>query len=171
MSVNPQSFNQKTLDKIGRTHKVEDVINAYGLVRKKFDVNMDLIAMLPGETFDDFKYSVDKAIELAPENITVHTLCLKNGSKLKEEGFFNQNFEEAKKMVDYAYYTLTAKGYQPYYMYRQKYMAGNLENVGYSKPKKYCLPIQYRRYGRRYFRARLRSGSHLEKVFAPNKSH
>lgn len=139
ISVNPQSFNQKTLDKIGRTHKVEDVINAYGLVRKKFDVNMDLIAMLPGETFDDFKYSVDKAIELSPENITVHTLCLKNGSKLKEEGFFNQNFEEAKKMVDYAYYTLTAKGYQPYYMYRQKYMAGNLENVGYSKPKKYCL--------------------------------
>ncbi len=139
VSVNPQTFNQKTLDVIGRAHTVEDVYNAYNLVKKKFDVNMDLIAMLPGETFDDFKNSVDKAIEMNPENITVHTLYLKNGSKLKTEGYEKTDMSVAAQMVDYAYFKLTAKGYMPYYMYRQKYTSGNLENVGYSKPKKFCI--------------------------------
>ena len=99
---------------------------------------MDLIAGLTGESFDDFKYSIDKAVELNPDNITVHTLSLKKGSKLKEtterlaEG-------EISKMIDYSVYKLINNGYNPYYMYRQKYMAGNLENTGYTKKGKACI--------------------------------
>jgi oxygen-independent coproporphyrinogen-3 oxidase len=99
---------------------------------------MDLIAGLDGETFDDFKYSIDKAISLSPDNITVHTLCIKKGSKLAE----TENRlagQEVEKMVDYANTTLIEAGYNPYYLYRQKYMAGNLENVGYSKKGKECV--------------------------------
>ncbi|NLZ25900.1 MAG: radical SAM protein [Clostridiales bacterium] len=138
VSVNPQSFNERTLKAIGRGHSIEDIIKAYNLCRKHFIVNMDLIAMLPGEGFDDFKFSVDKAVELNPENISIHTLYLKKGSKLKVEGYEHEDAEEAKKMTSYAVYKLKSAGYVPYYMYRQKYTAGNLENVGYSKPDKIC---------------------------------
>ena len=139
ISVNPQTFNAKTLELIGRKHRVGDIINAYALAKGKLDVNMDLIAMLPNETFEDFKYSVDTAVALSPENITVHTLYLKKGSALKLDGYDNTDCETASKMVDYAYKKLTASGYVPYYMYRQKYTSGNLENVGYAKPGKECL--------------------------------
>lgn len=77
MSVNPQTFNDKTLEIIGRKHKSADTYNAYMLVKDKFDVNMDLIACLPGETIDDFKRSVDIAVALNPANVTVHTLYMK----------------------------------------------------------------------------------------------
>ena len=99
---------------------------------------MDLIAGLPLETFDVFAESLEKAISLKPENITVHTLCLKKGSKLKElcsrlpEG-------EVARMIDYSGDRLAAAGYSPYYLYRQKYMAGNLENTGYALPGKACI--------------------------------
>ena len=99
---------------------------------------MDLIAGLPEESFDDFKNSINAAIDLSPENLTVHTLSLKAGSKLKEmvdrlpEG-------QIDKMIDYSYDRLTESGYFPYYMYRQKYMAGNLENTGYTKAGKACV--------------------------------
>ena len=98
---------------------------------------MDLIAMLPGETFEDFKFSVDEAIRLNPANITVHTLYLKAGSELKVQGYDNNaRNDEVFEMVSYAYNKLKESGYNPYYMYRQKYTAGSLENVGYSKPGK-----------------------------------
>ncbi len=139
MSVNPQTFNAKTLERIGRKHSVGDIINAYALAKGKLDVNMDLIAMLPDETFEDFKYSLDTAVALSPENITVHTLYLKKGSALKLDGYDNTDCETAGRMVDYAYKRLTEAGYVPYYMYRQKYTSGNLENVGYAKPDKECL--------------------------------
>ncbi len=139
ISVNPQTFNDKTLKLIGRNHLSKDIYNAYAITKGKFDVNMDLIAMLPGETFEDFKRTVDMAVALSPENITVHTLYMKKGSALKVAGFDNTDYETANRMVSYAYQKLTDAGYLPYYMYRQKYTSGNLENVGYSKPGKECI--------------------------------
>lgn len=139
VSVNPQTFNDKTLELIGRKHKAIDVINAYKLVKGKFDVNMDLIAMLPNENFDDFRRSVDIAVRLNPENVTVHTLYMKTGSALKNAGYDNTDYKTASSMVDYACEALSAAGYRPYYMYRQKYTSGSLENVGYAKAGKECV--------------------------------
>ncbi len=136
--VNPQTFNDATLERIGRSHTAKDVIEKYGLAKKYFDVNMDLIAGLDGETFEDFKYSLDTALKLSPDDITVHTLCIKRGSKLSETED-RLSGEEVSKMVDYSFNALTEAGYNPYYLYRQKYMAGNLENVGYCKVGKACV--------------------------------
>ncbi len=139
LCVNPQTFNDKTLTLIGRKHTAKDVLEKYELVKKYgFDVNMDLIAGLYGENFDDFKYSLDKTISLDPENITVHTLSLKKGSKLKETTQ-RLSVGDIEKMVDYSHKALQGAGYNPYYLYRQKYMAGNLENTGYSKLNKECV--------------------------------
>ncbi|MCI9291676.1 MAG: radical SAM protein, partial [Clostridia bacterium] len=140
ISVNPQTFNQNTLDLIGRSHSVDDIYKVYGMAREyDFDINMDLIAMLPGESLQDFVFSVDKAISLAPDNITVHTLALKKGSALKVGGYDNAGFELADAMVDYAREAVEKSGYLPYYMYKQKYMSGNLENVGYCRQGKECI--------------------------------
>lgn len=136
--INPQTFSNKTLELLGRNHTAEDVVEKYNLAKNDFIINMDLIAGLDGENFLDFKASLDKAIELSPDNITVHTLCIKKGSKLAE----TENRlagQEVEKMVDYANSALIEAGYNPYYLYRQKYMAGNLENVGYSKKGKECV--------------------------------
>ncbi len=137
--VNPQTFKDDTLELLGRKHTVKEIYDKYYLARKySFDINMDLIAGLPEESFDDFKNSINAAIDLSPENLTVHTLSLKAGSRLKEmvdrlpEG-------QIDKMIDYSYDRLTESGYFPYYMYRQKYMAGNLENTGYTKAGKACV--------------------------------
>ncbi len=136
--VNPQTFNDKTLKAIGRNHTSLDVEEKFALAKKHFATNMDLIAGLDDESFEDFKFSLDKAIELSPDNITVHTLCVKKGSYLAEEGKTLKK-EEIEKMVDYAQIALEEAGYKPYYLYRQKYMAGNLENVGYAKAGKACV--------------------------------
>ncbi|MBQ7408055.1 MAG: coproporphyrinogen dehydrogenase HemZ [Clostridia bacterium] len=137
--VNPQTFNDSTLQLMGRNHTSKEAIDKYHLTKKfGFKVNMDLIAGLPLENFEIFKNSLEQAIALRPENITVHTLCLKKGSKLKElcerlpEG-------EVAKMIDYSAERLEQEGYRPYYLYRQKYMAGNLENTGYSLPGEECV--------------------------------
>lgn len=95
ISVNPQTFNDKTLEIIGRRHKCSDTYDAYMLVKDSFDVNMDLIACLPGETLDDFKRSVDIAVALNPANITVHTLYMKKGSALKQCGYDNTDYDTA----------------------------------------------------------------------------
>lgn len=136
--INPQTFNDKTLKLMGRNHTAQDVIDKFMLAKDMFSVNMDLIAGLTGESFEDFKYSVDKAIELSPDNITVHTLCIKRGSYLAQTES-RLSGEQVTRMVDYAREVLTKAGYQPYYLYRQKYMAGNLENVGYAKPNTACV--------------------------------
>ncbi len=137
ISINPQTFNQSVLDVIGRKHTVKDIYDKYDLAKKYgFTVNMDLIAGLPTETFDMFCHSVDEAAALAPDNITVHTLALKHGSLLKEQ---NYGASDVVKMVDYSRKKLYRAGYMPYYMYRQKYMADNLENVGYCRAGKACL--------------------------------
>ncbi len=140
VSVNPQTFRQETLQRIGRAHTVQDIYRAYDLVRDRFDVNMDLIAMLPGETMDDFAHSIQCALELRPANITVHSLSIKRGSVLMLDGYDNaQNNQLANQMSDYAFATLTAAGYVPYYMYRQKNTQGRLENVGYTLPGHACV--------------------------------
>ncbi|MGN0819503.1 MAG: coproporphyrinogen dehydrogenase HemZ [Christensenellaceae bacterium] len=137
--VNPQTFCNETLKRLNRLHTAEDIFDKYALTKRYgFDVNMDLIAGLSGEDFATFKNSVDTAISLRPENITIHTLSLKHGSKLKEscERLIVADIE---KMVDYAHETLYKAGYNPYYLYRQKYMAGNLENTGYALKGKECV--------------------------------
>ena len=137
--VNPQTFSDKTLALIGRRHTAADIIEKYALVKQYgFKVNMDLIAGLPEETFDDFKASLDKAIDLRPENITVHTLCLKKGSKLKEQTE-RLTVADVSAMVDYSHESLQSAGYRPYYLYRQKYMADNLENTGYALENAVCV--------------------------------
>ena len=138
ISINPQTFNQSVLDVIGRKHTVQDIYDKYELAKRfGFTVNMDLIAGLPTETYDMFCNSVDKAIALNPDNITVHTLSLKHGSVLKEQNYAGAH--DVSQMVDYSRDMLYKTGYLPYYMYRQKYMAENLENVGYCKPNTQCL--------------------------------
>ena len=138
ISRNPQTLNEETLRLIGRQHTTEEFMQAYELARSKgFDnINVDLIAGLPGEDFSKFKYTLDKILELSPENITIHTLSVKRASDLKlrkEEYILSDGFDVAS-MVNYASERLTGAGMQPYYMYRQKNMLGNLENVSYTKP-------------------------------------
>ncbi|MDD4316028.1 MAG: coproporphyrinogen dehydrogenase HemZ [Clostridia bacterium] len=138
LSINPQSFNQKTLDLIGRRHTVDEIYQAYAWAKNLgFDVNMDLIAMLEGESAEDFCFSVDKALELEPQNITVHTLSLKRGAVIADRE--KQSFGLAERMINYAHQRLFAEGYKPYYMYRQKNMADNLENTGFCKTGKACV--------------------------------
>lgn len=135
ISINPQTFNQKTLDIIGRKHSAEQTADAFELSKNySFNcINMDLIAGLPGENLDDYIKSVDCAISLSPENITVHSLALKRSSNLNTQGSQVQDGIEAKKMVDYSTRKLLEAGYIPYYMYRQSKCVGNLENVGWCK--------------------------------------
>ena len=135
ISVNPQTFNEKTLDLIGRRHSVADIYKAYDIVKSyDFSINMDLIASLPGETYQDFVNSLTSAINLSPDDITVHTLAIKRSSSMSLEGYDNTS-DVASMMVEYSLETLQDAGYKPYYLYRQKHMSGNLENVGYTKAK------------------------------------
>ncbi len=140
ISVNPQTFKDATLEILGRAHTTKQLYEAYKIAREfDFDVNMDLIAGLPEESFEDFANSLNKAIELAPENITVHTLSLKKGSTLKTEGSMKIMDGSIKKMTDFSIKALTDAGYVPYYMYRQKNMADGLENVGWCKEGTQCV--------------------------------
>lgn len=137
--INAQSFSDKTLAAIGRKHTADDLYRAFGMAKDyPFDVNCDLIAGLTGESAEEFRQSVDAAVALAPANITVHTLCLKKGAKLKEE---TARLEAGRlsEMIAYSRSALSSAGYEPYYLYRQKYMAGAHENVGWTKPGKACV--------------------------------
>ena len=137
--VNPQSFCDETLARIGRRHTAADIYRAYEMARGYgFDINLDLIAGLTGESVSEFYKSVDAALSLSPENITVHTLCLKKGAKLKEEETFLAA-GGVGEMLAYARKALYAAGYMPYYLYRQKYMAGNFENTGWCRAGKACV--------------------------------
>lgn len=137
ISINPQTFDDSILELIGRKHTSEQTINAYQMAREVgFDViNMDLIAGLQGDCYKGFIDSLSKAIELSPENITVHTLSVKHSSTLKEEGGFSliPREDETDRMVSASAKMLQDAGYEPYYLYKQKNTVGNLENVGYSK--------------------------------------
>ncbi|MCL2370743.1 MAG: radical SAM protein [Firmicutes bacterium] len=142
--INPQSFVDKTLNAIGRSHTAEDFFGAYRLAKEyDFVINMDLIVGLADEGIEEFEYSLSKAIDLLPHNITVHTLSRKRGSLLREQEMMRQGndncYDEVAQMVDLAYNKLTEIGYIPYYLYRQKSQKGSLENVGYCKPNFQCI--------------------------------
>lgn len=136
ISINPQTMNDATLKKVRRAHNSDMVRSCFKLARKVgFDnINMDLIAGLPDETADMFKYSLDEVIKLNPENITVHSMCIKRAASLR---FTDIEFTEARQMNEMLSYTqrkMKEENMVPYYMYRQKNILGNLENVGYAKP-------------------------------------
>jgi len=141
MSINPQTMEDHVLRACGRPHKAADVVRAYHeAVDAGFKaINMDLIAGLPGDSIDGFKRSLDAVAALDPANITVHTLALKKGADLFEKRENLPSFEEAARMVAYANDTLRSLGYKPYYLYRQKYMSGSFENVGWSRDDLDCL--------------------------------
>ncbi len=143
ISINPQTMNDSVLEAIGRKHTAKQTIDAFLLAREcGFDnINMDLIAGLPTDTYESFKQTVDDVIKLAPESVTVHSLSMKRSSKMTK---FNEIPEIqmgrlASQMVDYAYNELRRNEIFPYYMYRQSKTVGNLENVGYSKKGYECL--------------------------------
>ena len=136
VSVNPQTMSDSVLTAMGRSHRSADILRAYADVRAtgRFDVNMDLIAGLPLDTVEGFVDSLEQVLSLAPENITVHTLALKKGSALMTEGGSLPTPEAVAAMLELAWSRLREAGYVPYYLYRQKYMSGGFENVGW------CLP-------------------------------
>lgn len=137
--INPQSFSDDTLRKIGRKHTVADIYRAFEMSEKYgFDINVDLIAGLQDETPEVFTDSVRRAVETGADNITVHCLSLKSGAKLKEETAYLEN-GYISEMVAVSRAILSENGYLPYYMYRQKYQVGNNENVGWTKPNKACV--------------------------------
>ena len=141
MSINPQTMEDHVLKACARPHKAEDVIRAYHeAVDAGFRaINMDLIAGLPEDTVEGFKRSLDTVAALNPANITVHTLALKKGADLFEKRIQLPTTEEVTEMVAYANETLRRLGYKPYYLYRQKYMSGSFENVGWSRDGLDCL--------------------------------
>jgi oxygen-independent coproporphyrinogen-3 oxidase len=141
MSINPQTMMDPVLRACGRPHKAADVLEAYHWAENAgFDaINMDLIAGLPQDDFAGFCQSLDQVAALSPANITVHTLALKKGADLFEKRVALPTAEEVTRMVEYANQTLRSLGYKPYYLYRQKYMSGSFENVGWSKDGKDCL--------------------------------
>ncbi len=143
ISINPQSFNDEVLEAIGRRHTAKQTIDAYNLaVKSGFDnINMDFIAGLPKDNLDSFKNSIDTAVNLGANSVTVHTLALKSGAYMvtKDLTFDLSDRITTSDMVDYSYKKLSSSGYYPYYMYRQSKSLGNLENVGWCKPSKDCL--------------------------------
>ncbi|MGM9607340.1 MAG: coproporphyrinogen dehydrogenase HemZ [Oscillospiraceae bacterium] len=138
VSVNPQTMEDTVLRAMGRAHTAQQIGEAYALVRESgaFLVNMDLIAGLPADTPEGFRRTLDKVLALSPENITVHTLALKRGSTLTTGGFAAPlpGAEQVAEMLDYAWCRLARAGYEPYYLYRQKFMSGSFENVGWCAP-------------------------------------
>lgn len=136
ISINPQTMNEETLKVIGRNHTPQQIIKAYEAARRcgiKV-INMDIIAGLPGETLGMFQKTVREVEALNPENTTVHTMSIKRSSRLRETLFDYElsGGDEVSKMVDFARETICANKKHPYYLYRQKNMLGNLENIGYS---------------------------------------
>ena len=141
MSINPQTMENHVLRACGRPHNADDILRAYSeAANAGFKaINMDLIAGLPEDTVEGFCRSLDTVIALNPANITVHTLALKKGADLFERRVSLPTAAEVTEMVDYANKQLEKAGYKPYYLYRQKYMSGSFENVGWSRDGLDCL--------------------------------
>ncbi len=138
VSVNPQSLCDRLLESVGRNHTSEEFFRAFEDARKAEikTVNVDLIAGLPGDDFKTFAYTFDEVLKLRPENITVHTFCVKKSAELlrKDSNVFSIRGGSVGKCVDYSQIKSDQAGYIPYYMYRQKNTVGNYENVGFSLP-------------------------------------
>lgn len=137
VSVNPQTLCDEVLRGVGRQHTAQDFYRAYSIARESGIqcINTDLIVGLPGDTFAAFSDTFDRILSLEPENITVHTFCVKRAAEILRAGNrpYNLRGGDAGKCVDYSQVRAGATGYIPYYMYRQKNMVGNLENVGFAK--------------------------------------
>ena len=143
ISVNPQTMNEETLLRIGRRHTVEDTRRAFDLAREMgfSNINMDFIMGLPGEGVSEAEYSMQEACRMRPDNLTVHTLAVKRAARLSQEEERREvlTSDSIEEMVELGAQAARQLGMHPYYMYRQKNMAGNFENVGYSTPGKECL--------------------------------
>ena len=149
ISVNPQTMRDKTLELIGRRHTVSQLIDAYNMAREEgFDnVNMDIILGLPYETADDVRYTMDEIKKLDPDDLTVHSLAIKRGSRLAEvlkqkelkgelKGDVFSSIQNTEEMMKIASEGALSMGLTPYYLYRQKNISGNFENTGYARPGK-----------------------------------
>ncbi len=140
ISINPQSMQQKTLDLIGRKHTTEQIKEAFALAREcgHDNINMDLIIGLTGETAEDVRGTLSEIDKLAPDSLTVHTLAVKRAARLNAEmdRYRELRSREAVEMMEACQEYTRVRGYEPYYLYRQKNMAENLENIGYAKPGK-----------------------------------
>ncbi|HWK21685.1 MAG TPA: coproporphyrinogen III oxidase [Ureibacillus sp.] len=138
ISVNPQSYTDETLKAIGRHHSVQETIDKFWLSRESGmnNINMDLIIGLPNEGIEEFQHSLDESGKMQPESLTVHTLSFKRASEMthNKEKYKVADRETVTKMMDMASSWTKENGYVPYYLYRQKNILGNLENVGYCKP-------------------------------------
>lgn len=143
ISINPQSMKSETLERIGRSHCPEDIISAFHLAKAEgFDnINADIIAGLPGETTEDFTDTLRKVIELNPESITVHCLAVKRASRLVDvdKNFHYKQADRVSFQLAESRRILEEEGYQPYYLYRQKHMAGAFENTGYCREGRDCI--------------------------------
>ncbi len=138
ISINPQSMQDKTLSRIGRKHTVSDIIDCYQLAREMSDwiINMDLILGLPDEVNSDMLDSLQRVLTLRPDNLTVHALALKRGSDAWEAKYEHQTGNDWISLQEHIKKKIERSDYKPYYLYRQKNIAGNLENIGYSLPGK-----------------------------------
>ena len=140
ISVNPQTMKDETLKIIGRHHTVQQTVEAYQLAREVgFDnINMDLIIGLPGESKEDVAHTLNELKTLAPDSITVHSLAIKRAARLNlfKDTYEEMGLENSSEIMDMTYASCMEQGLLPYYLYRQKNMAGNFENVGYAKADK-----------------------------------
>ena len=143
ISINPQTMKQATLDLIGRRHTVEMVKDCFAMAREEgFDnINMDLIVGLPEEGLEDVKATMEEIRRLNPDGITVHSLAIKRAARLNtmKEVYKDLKITGTQEMIDLTARYAAEMGMEPYYLYRQKNMAGNFENVGYARPGKACL--------------------------------
>jgi oxygen-independent coproporphyrinogen-3 oxidase len=135
VSINPQTMDDRILEAIGRRHTAEDIFRALdeAALVGGLEINMDLIAGLPLDTPDTFKKTLNSVLDIGPENITIHTLSLKKGSSIMLEGTVKPTAEQVSEMLDYASASLFSAAYEPYYLYRQKYMSGGFENIGWQR--------------------------------------
>ncbi len=140
ISINPQSMEDQVLRAMGRSHTAGEIVEAMALAEEHFGglVNMDLIAGLPADSREGFGRTLERVLAMEPANITVHTLALKKGSRLTEEGGELCTAGTVEAMLELASRRLRRAGYVPYYLYRQKYMSGSFENVGWARPGAVC---------------------------------
>lgn len=140
ISVNPQTMKQRTLDIIGRHHTVEQTVESFCLARKLGfgNINMDLIIGLPEEDIDDVRHTMEALRELGPDSITIHSLAVKRAARLNifKDYYRDMQMVNTQEHMDLCEQYCRGMGLEPYYLYRQKGMAGNMENVGYAKPDK-----------------------------------
>lgn len=143
ISINPQSLSDQVLRNIGRRHTAQDVVDAFKLAQQLgfSNINADLIVGLPGDDLESFRHTLNGVIDLGASNVTVHSLALKRSARLNAPGgdlSLHSQSGETAAMMDYSIQRLTEEGFEPYYLYRQTRMAGNLENTGWAKPGTIC---------------------------------